>query len=213
MKQYSKSTSKKLDWPAVIAAEARLGPLLRPREIAQKYQSTIHNTNVNFQRLESRGFVEKVKDGIYLNRLTPNCDPRDLVNALEPHSYVSLESALAEWGVTSQNPLGLLCVTSIQPPREYKTSLANVLLRYIKHTLFRGFIKRKTRYSTYYIAEPEKALLDLIYFRLRDGLPIALDEFNLRKLKRSQIALYVGEYPSTVLKALSSDLLTRTFAD
>jgi len=35
-----------------------------------------------------------------------------------------------------------------------------------------GFTRKKTRYGAYHLAEPEKALLDWIYFKSVDGLPI-----------------------------------------
>jgi len=50
--------------------------------------------------------------------------------------------------------------------RTIKTKSLNISYRKIKRDIILGFFKRKkTRYSTYKIAEPEKALLDWIYFQ------------------------------------------------
>jgi hypothetical protein len=37
---------------------------------------------------------------------------RDFVSAIDAHSYVSLDSALLEWGVSNQSPIGVTCVTT-----------------------------------------------------------------------------------------------------
>jgi hypothetical protein len=51
--------------------------------------------------------------------------------------------------------------------RTIKTKSLNIPYRKMKETLFWRFQEKKTRCSSYKIAEPEKALLDWIYFSQR----------------------------------------------
>ena len=45
-----------------------------------------------------------------------------------------------------------------------------------KPQLYWGFIQKRTRYGSYQLAEPEKALLDSVYLALQDGIEPALDD-------------------------------------
>ena len=54
-----------------------------------------------------------------------------------------------------------------------------VSYRKISKDLYWGFERRRTRYNSYQIALPEKALLDWIYLSRQEGLPTPLDEINL----------------------------------
>jgi hypothetical protein len=51
--------------------------------------------------------------------------------------------------------------------QEDKSPSIEILYRKISRGLFWGFLEKKGRYASYKIAEPEKALLDWIYFRLK----------------------------------------------
>jgi hypothetical protein len=83
----------------------------------------------------------------------------------------------------------------------------DIVYRKISKDLFWGFLEKKTRYSMYKIAEPEKALLDWIYFHLQNGLPVQLDEIQFEKLSRSKLVSYAKKYPSTVIHSLFFPLL------
>ncbi len=85
--------------------------------------------------------------------------------------------------------------------------------REIKKELFWGFVDRKTRYSVYRIAEPEKALLDWVYFRINDGLPVQLDELELRQVSSSRLHQYAKKFPRSVLDSLMPALFDKKFAD
>ena len=77
-------------------------------------------------------------------------------------------------------------------------------------TVFRR--EKDASYGTYKTAEPEKALLDWIYFSRNDGLPVPLDELQFEKVSRSRLLDYAKKYPSTVRKTLYFALLEKQFA-
>lgn len=195
-----------MDWVATLAAEATTNPLVRIRELASRHGLSNAAVAQALKRQEGRGLLEKLADGIYLNKLATWVNPRDIVNELIPDSYISLGTALAEWGLSSQNPIATTCVTTSRG-RKIKTASIDIAYRKISRELFWGFTEKKTRYTAYKIAEPEKALLDWIYFSLQDGLSVQFDEIRFEKLGRSRLVDYAKKYPSTVVQTLFFPLL------
>jgi predicted transcriptional regulator of viral defense system len=197
---------EKIDWVATLAAEARTNPLVRIGETASKYSLSKAAVTKALNRLKERGLVEKAADGLYLNKLAASVSARDIVNELNPDSYISLGTALAEWGLSSQNPVATTCVTTSRG-RKIKADSIEIVYRKINRELFWGYNEKKGRYRDYKIAEPEKALLDWIYFHLKDGLPVQFDEIQFEKLSRSRLVDYAKKYPSTVVQTLFFPLL------
>jgi|SRR5947207_2713110 len=89
----------------------------------------------------------------------------------------------------------------------------DILYRKLHRDLFWGFLEKKGRYATYKIAEPEKALLDWIYFRLKDGLPVEFDEIQFDKLSRSRLIAYAKKFPNTVIQTLFFPMLEGAIAN
>jgi len=195
-----------MDWIATLAKEAKTSAIIRLREIASKYSLSISTVSKALKRQEKKGIIEHIEAGIYLNKLTAGFSSRDIINELRPNAYISLETALAEWGISTQSPVALTCVGTSKA-QTIRTESTHIIYRKIKEDLFWGFLEKKTRYTTYKIAEPEKALLDWIYFHLQDGLPVQLDEIQFQKLNQSKLLEYAKKYPSTVLKTLFLPLL------
>jgi predicted transcriptional regulator of viral defense system len=186
-----------MDWSKVIASESRTKAIIQADEYAKKYKLSIRSVHAALKRQEERGLVEKVSNKIYINKTAKGFSQRDLLNVLRPDSYISLESALAEYGVTSQIPRVLTCV-SPKYVRNIKSKTVHITFRTLKKDLCWGFVSKKTRYGVYNIAEPEKALLDWIYFRRSENLHLDTDEFVLSELDRTRLLEYAKRYPVLV---------------
>lgn len=195
-----------MDWVSALMTEARTNPLVRIRDAASRYRLSNSAVSKALGRQARRGLLEKLSDDVYLNKLAASPTPRDIVNQLVPDSYVSLGSALAEWGLSTQDPVAVTCVTNSRR-RSIKTPSIQIMYRKIKDELLWGYIEKKARYSSYRIAEPEKALLDWIYFTLQDGLPVQLDEIEFAKLSRARLVAYAKKFPSTVMQVLFLPML------
>lgn len=195
-----------MDWVKALAEEAKRKPLVRIAEAAAKHKLSAGSAGQALKRQERRGLLERLADGVYLNKLAASVTARDVVNELVPESYISLGTALAEWGLSSQSPRMTQCVT-VARGRKIQTPSMNIAYRKISADLFWGFTEKKVRYGKYRIAEPEKALLDWIYFTLKDGLAVEFDEINFEKVSRSKLVGYAKKYPSTVIQTLFFPLL------
>ncbi len=137
---------------------------------APKLHSTIRRIGSQVQTLRSssgqrpptlrgaRTRRTRFHENLYHSR-EPAISPRDLVNLLRQESYISLESALVDKGITSQGPSVLTCVTPGYP-QSFRTKSVGIIYRKISPDLYWGYEEKSTRHNRYLIAEPEKALLE-----------------------------------------------------
>jgi predicted transcriptional regulator of viral defense system len=199
-----------MNWTQALTEEARRNCLVRTDALAKKYQLSEPVVRNALRRYEAQGLVERVSTKIYINHFNQQFSPRDLTNVLRRQSYISLESALVERGVISQNPAALLCVTP-DYRQSFKTKSITIVYRKIAPALFWGYQEKSTRYNKYHIAEPEKALLDWIYLSRQEGLPTPLDEINLQFLSATKLREYAQRFPSTVANTVRDLLLENAF--
>jgi predicted transcriptional regulator of viral defense system len=199
-----------MNWTTVLTDEAHRNSVLRTDALARKYDLSEPVVRNALRRYESKGLVERIATKIYINHFNHQFSPRDLVNILRPRSYISLESALVERGVITQNPSLLTCVTPGYPQKFINKSVA-IVYRKISPDLYWGFEEKATRYNKYLIAEPEKALLDWIYLSRQEGLPTPLDEINLQFLAPSKLRSYALRFPRTVSETIKDFLLETAF--
>jgi predicted transcriptional regulator of viral defense system len=199
-----------MNWTTILTEEARRNCLVRTDDLARRRglsEAVVRNA---LRRYETRGLVERVAAKIYINHFNQRFQPRDLVNAIEPRSYISLESALVERGVITQNPSVLTCVGP-GSPRTIRSRSVVIVYRKISADLYWGFEQKATRYNPYLVAEPEKALLDWIYLNRQEGLPTPLDEVNLQFLAPAKLRSYAQRFPRTVNDTIKERLLDAAY--
>jgi len=116
-------------------------------------------------------------------------------------SYISLDRVLSASRVTTQPCHILRCVTT-QPTAKRETPYGSIEYRSISKDLFWGFRPRRSANGlTWFEAEPEKALLDLIYLSRKTGEPIWIDiEFAF--LNREKLEEYAKRFPRSVQRAI-----------
>ena len=200
-----------MNWTTILAEESRRNSILRLEDLVCRYHVQEVVARNALRRYEIRGLVEHIANKIYVNRLNQNFSPRDLVNVLRPDSYISLESALVDRGITSQSPAILTCVTT-EYPKTFRSSSLTISYRKISRDLYWGFEEKQTRYNNYQIALPEKALLDWIYLTRQAGLPTPLDEINFQFLDRQRLREFAHRFPHTVEEVVKQLLLDQAVA-
>jgi predicted transcriptional regulator of viral defense system len=198
-----------MDWVTVIRNEAQTSSVLHTDELARKYGVGPAAVTQALSRQERKGLVEHVNDKTYYNCLALDGSPRDLVNVLRRDAYVSLESALREYGISTQSPRTLTCVTT-QRPKELKSRNITISYRKISARLYWGFVRKTTRYASYLLAEPEKAILDWIYLGFQNGTAPALDELDFTGINRPKLLDYARRFPSSVYRHLLPALVEST---
>ncbi|MCB4756584.1 MAG: hypothetical protein LHV69_06080 [Elusimicrobia bacterium] len=115
-------------------------------------------------RYVKKGILLKLKEkrGLYcLKRKTPH--PWLLANKLLQPSYISLETALAHYGVL---PESVYAVTSVTPlvTRTFESLHLVFTYQKIKRDAYLGYCPMDVQGTTVWMAEPEKAVADYLYF-------------------------------------------------
>lgn len=143
-------------------------------------------------RLKKQGHIQRVKRGLY--KLTDEqISELYLANKIYEPSYISLELALSYHRVI---PETVYEITSITPKTTRRFEALGLVFSYrrLKKAAFVGYTMGKQRGAKFLIADPEKAFVDLNYFRLLDGLqPVSrFDKSRINPVKALRYAALFG---------------------
>ena len=141
-------------------------------------------------RWAKKEYLSKVHRGFYLLAGQP-VDRQFLfhaANRIYPPSYVSLEAALKYYGLIPEETFQITSVSTRKTIR-FDTSLGGFSYRHLKPGLFFGYRLLELGNRKVLLAEPEKALLDYLYFT--PSLQSA-DDFRSLRIDRGQFAEQVN---------------------
>jgi len=133
------------------------------------------------------GRIYQLRRGLYalappFQKVKPH--PFLIANRLQRGSYVSLQSALAYYGLIPEVVPVTTGVTTARPGRR-ETPLGVYEFRRIKAELFFGYrLVEVSPGQRAFVATPEKALLDLTYLHPGGDSPAYLQELRLQNLDR-----------------------------
>jgi predicted transcriptional regulator of viral defense system len=107
-----------------------------------------------------------------------------IANSLLPGSYISLQSALAYYGLIPEYAAQILSVTTQRPSR-WRNPLGDFRFQHLGSHLFFGYQQVSfTPGQDAFIALPEKALLDLVHLTPDGDGPVYLAGLRLQNLER-----------------------------
>jgi predicted transcriptional regulator of viral defense system len=110
--------------------------------------------------------------------------PFVVANRLVRGSYVSLQAALAHYGLIPEAAPAVTSVTTGRPGH-WETPLGVYAYRHVKPGLFFGYhLAEVSPGQRAFIARPEKALLDLVHLHPGGDDPAYLRELRLQNLER-----------------------------
>jgi hypothetical protein len=163
--------------------------------------------SVQLSRLVRSGLIDHPVRGWYSNPLRPPSD-EELAMVIRNPSYFSMEYALSRHGILSQSTLTYTLITT-KLPRTYHVDGRVFEYHQVKRSLFWGYRSEGTALA----AEPEKALLDLIYVRSakRGGieenlLDSLMDDMYLEDLDLDRLWRYSSRFNGNIRKILSKRL-------
>ena len=138
-------------------------------------------------RWTKAGLIWQLRRGLYTlappyQKVEPH--PFVVANHLTRGSYVSLESALAYYGLIPEYVAVTTSVGNVRP-HTWRTPLGVFMVRHIKPDLLFGYdyILVAPRQRAF-VATPEKALLDLLYLQPNSDDPSYIQELRLQNLDR-----------------------------
>lgn len=160
--------------------------------------------SVQLTRLVKTDVISRAAQVWYENPFAPPSS-EEVAMAIRYPSYLSMEYALSKHGILSQVAHTLTLVTT-KLPYTYKTDHAVYEFHQISRSLFWGYQQE----GTVLIAEPEKALLDLIYIRCVktgelniDGLASLVDDMAVYEFDLEKLHQYAKNFASGTQRVLS----------
>jgi len=176
----------------------KLLPGLFRKQDAEKVAS---HTSMFLSRALRKGLIYRINRGHYVNSFLYGFPSTEQVACfLKPPAYLSCEWALNLHGISLQAPLVCTAVTlstSVGKKRRIHYQGITIEFSKIAPALFFGFEYR----DGYYMAVPEKAILDTIYYR---GTIPSADDLEVDEVDFKLLLRMAGKYPSSVAKALQA---------
>ncbi len=150
-------------------------------------------------RYKKQGFILQIKRGLYV---FPDALPPDIyiANKLYSPSYISLEFALSYYGVIPETVYEITSVTT-KATRRFETLGKIFSYRKIKRAAYTGYGTEKQRGISFYIADAEKAFVDVNYLRLiNKQKPIS--RFHKEKINPEKALRYAKLFDNTKLTSI-----------
>lgn len=114
-------------------------------------------------RYTAQGVFWQLKRGMYAFQEEGSLHPWIVANKLYSPSYVSLDSALAYYGLIPESVYGVTSVTT-RITREFEACHTLFTYQTIKSKAYGGYLPVSLEGKTIFVAELEKAVADTLYF-------------------------------------------------
>lgn len=154
------------------------------------------NLRQYLSRWKKNGLMDSLRKGLYEltypeRRIIPDFF---MANKIYAPSYISLETALSHYSILPEASMAVVSVTP-KATRRFKNAHGLFMYRTIRPEAFSGYSIEKHNGLDILIAEPEKALVDYLYFKtLRGGKfdrdAERLDKKRLGRLNKKKLDIY-----------------------
>lgn len=146
----------------------------------------------------------KIRNGLYTLQRDPASEEA-IANRLYAPSYNSFEYALARYGIIPESTYSITSATT-RITREFIVNNKSFTYSHIKKKAYRGYKTEKVGGITILIAEPEKALMDYLYFVDLKRKPLN-ERLNTRNLKKKTVLEYARLFGRESLMELVKEIL------
>jgi predicted transcriptional regulator of viral defense system len=163
--------------------QLRQRPVFTENDIAKILNKGAAYVRILLHRLHVQGYIHRLERGKY----TLYEDPLIYASHLITPSYFSLWTGLRYHNLTTQQPQNIFVLCS-RPKKSIKVGRTKVIFTQSKHL----FGYKKERYADFdiFVAEPEKAIIDSLLFRIPLEYVIEALEAPGEKINYPQLAKY-----------------------
>ncbi len=178
--------------------------IFTPRDFQRMFRATPSRAKYFLEEYARGGLFLRLKKGLYALKSDPPQE-EETANLLYRPSYISFEYALAAYNVL---PEMVYSVTSATPKTTRLFVVGERTFAYftIRREAFAGYTPVQRSGRNVLMAEPEKALVDYLYF-VSLGKKPGNDRLNLAGLNQDKIRQYANLYQRPSLEALLAGLL------
>ena len=138
---------------------------------------------MNLIHWQQKGYIKKIRNNWYCftDKEFTQAVLFNIANKIYTPSYISLETALSFYGFI---PEGVFLTTSISTLKtnQFDTFIGRFSYKSVKNNIFFGYKIIESENAKFKIAEPEKAILDFLYFNSKIKTDIDIQAFRLNKM-------------------------------
>jgi predicted transcriptional regulator of viral defense system len=175
---------------------------------SQDFQRIFHTTRSKtkyfLEEYTKSGLFLRLKKGLYTLKTDPPPE-EEIANLLYRPSYISFEYAMGAYSILLEMTYSVTSATT-QPTRTFEVGERTFSYFTIKKEAFAGYTPVKRGGRTVLIAEPEKALVDYLYF-VSLGKKPKNDRLNTANLDKQKALHYASLYHRTGLDKLLKEVL------
>jgi len=173
------------------------------RDLAQGLNISLPSAKVAASRYVKAGLLLRLKRNLYvLSEKWPYL-PKErkfqFAGLIQSPSYISLLTALSYYEISTQIQQDF--IESVCLKRSKRVTVQGTVFQYIKikKELFFSFVRKET----FFIAEPEKALLDAFYLMSLQRYTLDVDAVDFERLDFQKLKQLAAQYPSNVQKTVA----------
>jgi len=173
----------------------------------QKYFKVLQNTaNLFINRNVKQGNILKLRKGLYMFVGTYVSEML-IANRVYMPSYVSFEYALMFYGIIPETVYTITSATT-RLTREFIINNISYSYHCIKREAFTGYIKKDFQGQDAFIAEPEKALVDYLYF-VAIGQKVLNERLELKGINKKKLIKYAELFKRRTLLKLINQIYVK----
>lgn len=163
---------------------------------------------------KKRQYLIQLRKSLYLlGYLRHAVDPLILASKMYPPSYVSLETALAYYGLIPEAVFTVTSVTS-RETKAFSNDFGKFTFRKIKKNAFGGYevIQKKELGISFNLALPEKALVDFFYLNrnLLDGTQAQFESYRFSeefKYNKKKLITFAESFENKKVLKLTNNFI------
>ena len=173
-------------------------------EFQRVFTKTLPRAKYFLETYTDHGLFIRLKNGLYA--LKDNLRSEEtLANLLYRPSYISFEYALATYNILPEMVYSVTSATT-KPTRTFSIRQKPFLYFTVKKSAFTGYLPVKKGEQTILFAEPEKALVDYLYF-VSLGKKSKNDRLHVTSLDKAKIRRYSSLYQRPGLNRLIKEVI------
>ena len=173
-------------------------PYFNLRDLSRALSVTLPSAKVMASRYVKSGLLIRLKRDLYVLAeewpYLPLEQKFQFANLIQAPSYISLMTALTYYEISTQMQRDF--IESIALKRSKQVTVQDTVFQYskIKPLLYFGFIRQEQ----FFIAEPEKALLDAFYLMSLKRYALDVDTIDFSKFDRTKMEKFLTKFPPSV---------------
>ena len=169
-------------------------------EVAERLNIQIDSARVLCSRYHSKGWLVRIKRNVYILKERwdnlRNGEIFQLANVIQVPSYISLTTALAFYGYTTQIQQDF--VESVCVTRTYDKTVLGVEFNYTK--VSKEYCCHFEKVNGFFIATPEKSLVDALYLMSLGRYSLDFSALEISKFDGRSLEDILINYPDRVKK-------------